>query len=156
MNLKKSELHPTQRFDFIEYHFLAQQGACQTSGDIQQGEQDLCFECMDFDVHHWITSIYREDTEVRQDSNLTFSVASETSLKTPDASEFSCTLDSKNETTQGMVVRPPSYLTGKIVTPQGAQPSQIYRCLKFRLHGVLTQIKTPWEDYGLIKKKGFT
>ena len=64
-------------------------------------------------------------------------MASETSLETPNASEFSYTLDSENENT-GIVVRPLLHPTGRIPTSQGQQcfhlKCRLGRSLKSILH----------------------
>ena len=76
----------------------------QNSGLFQQDLQEICYQCKDSYVHHWITSIHRENSKTGQDPHETFSVASQSSLKIPNASEFSHSLDSENEMTWGMVV----------------------------------------------------
>ena len=85
--------HSGVRFHWVP--LFALQGTCQThanqvdktSGDIQQGEQDLCIEGKDSYVHHWITGIHGEDSRMRQDPLEALSMAPETSLETHNASE---------------------------------------------------------------------
>ena len=48
----------------------------QNSRDLPQYGQDLCYHCNDSYVHHWITSIHRENGETRQDTHETFSLNS--------------------------------------------------------------------------------
>ena len=72
-----------------------------------QDGQDLCYQCKDSYVHHWITSIHRENSKTRQDTHKTFSVASQNSLDISNATKFS---DSENDTTWGMMVKPSQFL----------------------------------------------
>ena len=95
--------------------------------------QEMCYQCKDFYGHHWITSVYRENSETRQDTHETLSMASQDSLEVPHASEFSDSLDSGNETTHGMVVKPSKRTWRTILTPQGKQRFDLYRCIKHKL-----------------------
>ena len=79
----------------------------QDSEFIHQDLLEICHQYKDSYVHHWITSVHRENSETRQDTHETFSMASQDSLEVPHASELSNSLDSGNETTRGMVVKLP-------------------------------------------------
>ena len=121
--------------------FFIRSGSCQAhtrqmgqnSELLQQDLKEVCYQCKDSYVHHWITSIRREDGETGQDPYETFSMASKDSLEIPNASEFSHSLDSDNETTRGMVVRPTTRIMRRILTPQGPRRSDLYRRIKRRL-----------------------
>ena len=105
----------------------------QNSELLQQDLKEVCYQCKDSYVHHWITSIHREDSKTGQDPYETFSMASKESLEISNASEFSHSLDSDNETTRGMVVRPTTRIKRRILTPQGPRRSDLYRRIKRRL-----------------------
>ena len=99
----------------------------------QQDLQEVCYQCKDSYVHHWITSIHREDGSTRMASHETLSMESQDSLESPNASEFSNPLDSENETTRGMVARPTKRVKQRILTPQGTRRLDLYRRMKRRL-----------------------
>ena len=105
----------------------------QNSELLQQDLKEVCYQCKDSYVHHWITSIRREDGKTGQDPYETFSMASKDSLEIPNASEFSHSLDSDNKTTRGMVVRLTKLIKRRILTPQGPRRSDLYRRFKRRL-----------------------
>ena len=121
--------------------FFTRSGSCQAHGRqmgqnselLQQDLKEVCYQCKDSYVHHWIASIRREDSKTGQDPYETFSMASKDSLEIPNASEFSHSLDSDNETTRGMVVRPTTHIKRRILTPQGPRRSDLYRRIKHRL-----------------------
>ena len=58
----------------------------QTSGDVPSPLLEVCYQCKDSYVHHWIACINREDCKIGQDAYETFSVASQNSLEISDAS----------------------------------------------------------------------
>ena len=60
-------------------------------------------------------------------------MTSQDSLEVPHASEFANSLDSENETTQGMVVKPSKRPGQKILTPQGSRRTDLCRRIKCRL-----------------------
>ena len=114
----KIQTHSPAEVRFHRLPFCARSGSCQAhrrqmvqnSEGFQQNLPEICHQCKDSYVHHWITSVHRENSETRQDPHKTFSVASQDSLKIPNVSEFTCSLDSEDETTQGMVVEPTNVL----------------------------------------------
>ena len=77
-----------------------------TSGDVPSPLLEVCYQCKDSYVHHWLTCINGEDCKIGQDAYETFSVASQNSLEIFDASGHTNPLESENYTTRGMVVRP--------------------------------------------------
>ena len=141
VNLKKSDLTPSQRFDFLGYHFLldlalvkpTQDRWTKTSGDVPSPLLEVCYQCKDSYVHHWLTCISGEDCKIGQDAYETFSVASQNSLEISDASGHTDPLESENDTTRGMVVRPSKCATRRISPPQGTRKTYLYRHLKRRL-----------------------
>ena len=77
-----------------------------TSGNVSLPLKEVCFQCKDSYIHHRIACINREDCKIGQDAYETFSVASQESLEISDASGHTSPLESKNDMTRGMVVRP--------------------------------------------------
>ena len=77
--------------------------------------------------------MYSENSETRQDTHETISMGSQDSLEVPHASEFSHSLDSENEATRGMVVKPSKHPMWRILTPQGSRHIDLYRRIKRRL-----------------------
>ena len=108
VNLKKSELVPSQRFDFLGYHFFARHGSCEAharqvdkaSGDVPTPLSEVCYQCKDSYVHHWIACINGEDCKTGQDTYETLSVASQNSLELSDASGHTNSLESEVDTTR--------------------------------------------------------
>ena len=131
---------PTEvRFHWIP--LLTRSGSCEThrqqmeqnSGLLQQDLQEICYQYKDSYVHHWITSICGENSKTGQDPHETFSVASQSSLEIPSLSDFSHSLDSENEMTWGMVVKPAKKPKWRIRRSQGSRRLNLYRRLKRRL-----------------------
>ena len=141
VNLKKSDLTPSQRFDFLGYHFFTRFGSCEaharqvdkTSGDVPSPLHEVCYQCKDSYVHHWLTCIDREDYKIGKDAYETFSVASQNSLEISYASGHTDPLESEDDMTWGMVVRPSKCATRRISPPQGTRKTNLYRRLKCRL-----------------------
>ena len=92
-----------------------------TSGNVSLPLKEVCYQCKASCVHHWIACINREDCKIGQDAYLTFSVASQESLEIFDVSGHTSPLESKNDTTWGMVVRPTKCATRRISPSQGTQ-----------------------------------
>ena len=65
-----------------------------TSGDVPLPLHEVCYQCTDSYVHHWLTCINGEDCKIGQDAYKTFSVASQNSLQISDASRHSEPLES--------------------------------------------------------------
>ena len=84
-------------------------------------------------LHHWIACINGEDCKIGQDTYETFSVASQNSLEISNASGHTDTLESEDDMTWGMVVRPSKCATRRTSPPQGTRKTDIYRCIKRRL-----------------------
>ena len=105
----------------------------QTSGDVPSPLLEVCYQCKDSYVHHWIACINGEDCKIGQDAYETFSVASQNSLEISDASGHTGPLESEDDTTRGMVVRPSKCATRRTSPPQGTRKTNIYRRLKRRL-----------------------
>ena len=89
-----------------------------TSGN-ESPLEEVCYQCKDSYVHHWIACINREDCKIGQDAYETFSVASQESLEISNASGHTSPLKSENDTTLGMVVRPTKCATRRISPSQG-------------------------------------
>ena len=104
-----------------------------TSGNVPPPLSEVCYQCKDSYVHHWIAYINREDCKIGQDAYETFSVASQESLEISDASGHTGPLESENDMTQGMVVRPTKCATRRISPSQGTRKTNLYRRLKCRL-----------------------
>ena len=104
----------------------------QTSGDVPSPLLEVCYQCKDSYVHHWIACINGEDCKIGQDAYETFSVASQNSLEISDASGHTDPLES-DDTTWGMVGRPSKCATRRTSPPQGTRKTDIYRSLKRRL-----------------------
>ena len=119
--------HTPTEVQFHRVPLFARSGSCQAHGRrmgqnselLQQDLKEVCYQCKDSYVHHWIASIHREDSKTWQDPYETLSMASKDSFKIPNASEFPHSLVSDNETTWGMVVRPTKHIKRRILTPQG-------------------------------------
>ena len=141
VNFKKSELIPSQRFDFLGYHFFTGHGSCEahtrqvdkTSGDVPSPLSEVRYQCKDSYLHHWIACINGEDCKTGQDTYETISVASQNSLEISDASGHTNSLESEDDTTWGMVVRPSKRATRRVSPPKGTQNSNLYRRLKRRM-----------------------
>ena len=80
-----------------------------------------------------IASIKGEDCKIGQDASETFSMASQDSLEISDASGHTNPLESEDDATRGMVVRPSKRDTRRISPPQGTRKTDLYRHLKRRL-----------------------
>ena len=100
---------------------------------IQQNFQEICHQCTNSYVHHWITGVHRENSKIGQDTHETFPMAPQDPLEIPNASEFSNSLDSENETTRDMVAKPPKCSKWRIPTPERSRHSNLYRRVKHRL-----------------------
>ena len=105
----------------------------QTSGDVPSPLLEVCYECKDSHIHHWITCINGKDCKIGQDAYKTFSMASQNSLEISDASGHTDPLESEDDMTRGMVVRPSKCATRRTSPPQGTRKTDIYRRLKRRL-----------------------
>ena len=101
----------------------------QTSGDVPSPLLKVCYQCKDSYVHHWIACINGEDCKIGQDAYETFLVASQDSLEISDASGHTDPLESEDDTTWGMVVRPSKCATRRTSPPQGTRKTDIYRRL---------------------------
>ena len=170
VNHKKSELVPSQRFDFLGYHFFTRFGAFQAhSGQVDEASGyvpsplvEVCYQCKDSYVHHWITCINGEDSQIGQNAYETFSMASQDSLEISDASGHSNPLESEDDTTWGMVVRPHKCATRRVSPPKGTRKTDLYRRLKRRLgrtlrsrinpRGLVSRRKTP--TYQPVRNEG--
>ena len=120
--------------------FFARYGSCEAhtkqvdkASDVPSPLYEVCYQCKDSYVHHWIACINGEDCEIGQDTYETFSVASQNSLEMADASGHTNSLELEDDTTRGMVVRPSKRATGKISPPKGTQKTNLYRHFKRRL-----------------------
>ena len=91
----------------------------QTSRDVPLPLSEVCYQCKDSYVHQWIACINGEDCEIGQDAYETFSVVSQDSLEISDASGHTSPLESEDDITQGMVVRPAKCATRRVSPPQG-------------------------------------
>ena len=56
------------------------------TSDVRSPLIEVCYQCKDSYVHHWLTCISGEDCKIGQDAYETFSVASQNSLEISDAS----------------------------------------------------------------------
>ena len=141
-----SELQEVRTGTFPEVRFsglplFARFGACQAharqvdeaSGYVPSPLVEVCYQCKDSYVHHWITCINGEDSQTGQDAYETFSMASQDSLEISDASGYSNPLESEDDTTRGMVVRPQKCATRRVSPPKGTRKTDLYRRLKCRL-----------------------
>ena len=137
----KIKTHSPAEVRFHRLPFFARSASCQThkrqmkqnSEYLQQDFQEICHQCKDSYVHHWITSLHRENSETGHHTHETLSIAPQYSLEIPNASEFFPFLDSENKTTWGMEVEPMKHPVQKIPTPQGSQHLNLYRHLKRRM-----------------------
>ena len=55
-----------------------------TLGNVSSPLEEVCYQCKDSYVHHWIACINREDCKIGQDAYDTFSVTSQESLEISD------------------------------------------------------------------------
>ena len=139
VNLKKSELKPSQRFDFLGYHFLLDLALVKPTQDRWTKLQMFHRLSMKsvISARTLMSTIgllaSTEKTEIGQDVYETFSVASQSSLEISDTSGHTNSLESEDDTTQGMVVRLSKCATRRTSPPQGTQKTDIYRRLKRRL-----------------------
>ena len=92
--------------------FFIRFGSCEAhtrqvdkTSDVPSPLHEVCYQCKDSHVQHWIACINEEDCEIGQDAYEAFSVASQSSLEISDASGHTDPLESEDDTTQGMVVR---------------------------------------------------
>ena len=121
--------------------FFTGHGSCEahtgqvdkTSGDVPSPLSEVCYQCKDSYIHHWIACINGEDCKTGQDTYETISVASQNSLEISDASGHTNSLESEDDTTWGMVVRPSKCATRRVFPPKGTQNSNLYRRLKRRM-----------------------
>ena len=90
-----------------------------TSGNVPLPLHEVCYHCKDSYVHHWIACINGEDCKIGQDAYETFSVASQNSLEISDASGHTNPLESEDDMTWGMVVRPSKHATRRTSPLQG-------------------------------------
>ena len=104
----------------------------QTS-DVPSPVLEVCYQCKDSYVHHWIACVNGEDCKIGKDAYETFSVTSQNSLEISDASGHTYPLESEDDMTRGMVVRPSKCATRRTSPPQGTRKTDIYRRLKRRL-----------------------
>ena len=129
---------PEVRFSGLT--FFTRFGACQThsrqvdeaSGYVPSPLVEVCYQCKDSYVHHWVTCINGEDSQTGQDAYDTISMASQNSLEISDASGYSNPLESEDDTTRGMVVRPQKRATRRVSPPKGTRKTDLYRHLKCR------------------------
>ena len=141
--------------------FFTRFGACQahsrqveeTAGDVPSPLLEVCYQCKDSYVHHWITCINREGSQTGQDAYETVSVASQDSLEISDASGHTNSLKSEDDVTQGMVVRPQKCATRRVSPPKGTQKTDLYRRHKCKMGRALT---IPQEGFGLVSKSSYT
>ena len=94
-----------------------------TSGDVPSPLSEVYYQCKDSHVHHWIACINGEDCKTGQDTYETISVASQNSLEISDASGHTNSLESEDDTTRGMVVRPSKRATRRVSPPKGTRNS---------------------------------
>ena len=92
-----------------------------TSGNVPSPLHEVCYQCKDPYVHHPIACINREDCKIGQDAYETFSMASQDSLEVSNASRCTSPLESEDDMTWGMVVRPSKRPIRRISPPQGTQ-----------------------------------
>ena len=119
--------HPLTEVRLPRMPFFAGFGSCEshakqvdkTSGDVPSPLHEVCYQCKDSYVHHWLTCIDGEDCKIGQDAYETFSVASQNSLEISDASGHTDPLESEDDMTWGMVVGPSKCATRRICPPQG-------------------------------------
>ena len=131
----------TGTFSEGRFPFFTRFGACQAysgqmdeaSGYVPSPVVEVCYQCKDSYVHHWITCINGEDSQIGQNAYQTFSMASQDSLEISDASGYSNPLESEDDTTRGMVVRPQKRATRRVSPPKGTRKTDLYRRLKRRL-----------------------
>ena len=98
---------PEVRFSGIP--FFTRFGTCQAhSGQVDEASGyvtsplvEVCYQCKDSYVHHWITCINGEDSQTGQNAYETFSMASQDSLEISHASGYSNPLESEDDTTWG-------------------------------------------------------
>ena len=120
----------------------------EASGYVPSPLVEVCYQCKDSYVHHWITCINGEDSQTGQNAYKTFSMASQDSLEISDASGYSNPLESEDDTTQGMVVRPQKRVTRRVSPPKGTQKTDLKRRLgrtlrsRFNRRGLVSHRKT--------------
>ena len=132
---------PITEVRLLRKPFFARFGSCEAhtrqvdkaSGDVPSPLLEVCYQCKDSYVHHWLTCIDGEDCEIGQDAYETFSVASQNSLEISDATGYTNPLESEDDTTRGMVVRPSKCATRRISPPQGTRKTNLYKHHKYRL-----------------------
>ena len=78
----------------------------QDLGDVSSPLLEVCYQYKDSYINHWITCINGENGQTGRDAYETFSMASQDSLHISNASGHTDPLESENDMTQGMVVRP--------------------------------------------------
>ena len=105
----------------------------ETSGDVPSPLLEVCYQCKNSCIHHWITCINEEDGQTGQDAYETFLMASQDSLEIFDPSGHTNPLESENDTIQGMVVRPQKCATQTVFPPKGTRKTDLYRRLKRRM-----------------------
>ena len=93
----------------------------QSSGDVPSPLLEVCYQCKDSYVHHWIACINGQDCKIGQDSYETFSVASQNSLEISNASGHTNLLESEDDMTRGMLAKPSKWSTRRTSPPQGTQ-----------------------------------
>ena len=132
---------PITEVRLLRKPFFARFGSCEAhtrqvdkaSGDVPSPLLEVCYQCKDSYVHHWLTCIDGEDCEIGQDAYETFSVASQNSLEISDATGYTNPLESEDDTTRGMVVRPSKCATRRISPPQGTRKTNLYKHHKYRM-----------------------
>ena len=138
--------------------FFVGHGSCEAharqvnkaSGDVPSPLSEVCYQCKDSYVHHLIACINGEDCKTGQDTYETLSVTSQNSLEISDASGHTNSLESEDDTTQSMVVRPSKRATRRVSPPKGTRNTNLYRRLKCRMgfarihrRALLSTRKTP-------------
>ena len=101
VNLKKSELKPSQRFNFLGYHFLLDLALVKPTQDKWTKLQEM-FHCLSLKYvisARTLMSTIGEDCKIGQDAYETFSVASQNSLEISNASGHTDPLESEDDTT---------------------------------------------------------
>ena len=139
--LQEVRTHTLSEVRLPRVPFFTGHGSCEAharqvdkaSGDVPSPLSEVCYQCKDSYVHHWIACINGEDCKTGQDSYETISVASQNSLEISDASGHTNPLESEDDMTRGMVVRPSKRATRRVSPPKGTQNSNLYRRLKRRM-----------------------
>ena len=134
VNLKKSDLTPSQRFDFLGYHFLLDLALVKPTQDRWTKLQMFHRLSLKSVISaRTLMSTIGLLASTEKTAYETFSVASQNSLEISDASGHTDPLESENDTKRGMVVRPSKCATRRISPPQGTRKTYLYRRLKRRL-----------------------